>query len=1300
MRLEKREPTFFEKDLNPLFKTYSKTCQSDQKRQPVLVTDAEMRRILKDIPDYLEKGLKDNTIIRFGTDPEKMNYYICPRYWCLKTWSPVTEKNAKICGNLIPPNAKTVKPGEYVYHFYNKVVHGPMDNYKQHYPGFDNLCRPCCFSKIEKKQKELRSKCMLNEPDPILEEMKSKSKQSKTKSKSKPTEKRAVPYEENNGAEEHKGEEAEAAAVEREKRDREEREREGEEESEEEGEEEEEEGEKKEEIIFKKRNKPRKTKINKPEKISNDIKKPTNFPLSQNIYGHVPIDITMFFKYRNESGCNIEYTDNVNKIIKNKECLLRVGVESTTNQSFLSCISLLYEAINSDSENPTHYMNIREFKDTVLIPFITLDRFISSQNGDLIQIFKEENQEVLDKVNISEYENSQVYKNLFRSDESLTEVKRRQYLQNVITSYQNFMHYLNDDTVVIDYKYLWDIICSSDGLFSKKNGINLIILYSTCNDETCNIEIVCPTNHYSRNAYHSLRQSIILYTASYNGHQYFEPIVMLKNEKNKDNDKSNIRIRYKYSVRSPTLSPNIKKVLTKIIGPIMQHQCNPIKNARVYKYDEPIILDEIIKILKAKNYDIQYQVVNYLSKVILLSVGKQENEKYIEGLVPCYPSSINKEYDYFFIGNPNIYQSYKKTKNFLSKLSKDTKIKCKPVIKVLENENIIGILTETNQFVRISEPTRYIEGLTNEDELIPLRNSNLLDYYDDEDMLLNDSEEDKERREEVILIRLETLLYNAFRNTIRMLLNKTEYIKLREEIEKIVQNMFLTYNDKFKKVLEILKYLVLSSNKILFVDIDLREYIHIIKNFSSCINLDKSDCDLKQPLCSFTTDCQLNLPNKGLLTEDLKYDNETIYYGKLTDQLIRYKRINAYIFKPNTYLSFGVLDYNLNDDEILILETGMKDYFLDLTEDTMNPYVHYNTYDTAKITDNKVLMKEYIERESGDCIKEQEELSVVYWKKCFSPMKYIAFKYTNTKLCGYSIVIDIVKNIQGIDLKIENIKKVLYDTYSDFYKKYESQLIYILETEGKKYLTDQLSKKIINLYDFVESDDFFISNFELMILMVHYNIPSIIISHKNIFLASYEKRFFILYDDIKRKDKSFVFILSSPTRNDYTTNYKLIRQKDENILIPLDDMDCNKREEIEQSLREYTDIDKFLSSFQIKKKTKYVVRGKLSKLSETMPLEVEGEKSEGELFPTDIFSVSKTRKMTTLLSKYMKEDKDVELIEKIIREYKPVEWNRQRKLPAADILTEYDAYKKYPIVQLKKMLTEKKRRRNTRKKLP
>ena len=54
------------------------------------------------------------------------------------------------------------------------------------------------------------------------------------------------------------------------------------------------------------------------EKKHEDIKKPTNFPLSKGMYGHLPIDITMFLHHQNETGCNIEYTDNINKIIKNK----------------------------------------------------------------------------------------------------------------------------------------------------------------------------------------------------------------------------------------------------------------------------------------------------------------------------------------------------------------------------------------------------------------------------------------------------------------------------------------------------------------------------------------------------------------------------------------------------------------------------------------------------------------------------------------------------------------------------------------------------------------------------------------------------------------------------------------------------------------------------------------------------------------------------------------------------------------------------------------------------------------------
>jgi hypothetical protein len=55
---------------------------------------------------------------------------------------------------------------------------------------------------------------------------------------------------------------------------------------------------------------------------------------------------------------------------------------------------------------------------------------------------------------------------------------------------------------------------------------------------------------------------------------------------------------------------------------------------------------------------------------------------------------------------------YKTTLSFLTNVYADTKgkIPCKPVIKVLEDELIVGILTQTNQFVVLSEPAEDIYG--------------------------------------------------------------------------------------------------------------------------------------------------------------------------------------------------------------------------------------------------------------------------------------------------------------------------------------------------------------------------------------------------------------------------------------------------------------------------------------------------------------------------------------------------------------------------------------------------------------
>ena len=71
--------------------------------------------------------------------------------------------------------------------------------------------------------------------------------------------------------------------------------------------------------------------------------------------------------------------------------------------------------------------------------------------------------------------------------------------------------------------------------------------------------------------------------------------------------------------------------------------------------------------------------------------------------------------------------------------------------------------------------------------------------------------------------------------------------------------------------------------------------------------------------------------------------------SKLADELIRYNRIKQFMFKPNMVLSFTDLKYNLNNDEIILLQSLLSnDYFDDLVPETKNKYISFNSYDTVE----------------------------------------------------------------------------------------------------------------------------------------------------------------------------------------------------------------------------------------------------------------------------------------------------------------------------------------------------------------
>ena len=67
------------------------------------------------------------------------------------------------------------------------------------------------------------------------------------------------------------------------------------------------------------------------------------------------------------------------------------------------------------------------------------------------------------------------------------------------------------------------------------------------------------------------------------------------------------------------------------------------------------------------------------------------------------------------------------------------------------------------------------------------------------------------------------------------------------------------------------------------------------------------------------------IPKKHLIND---VDNEKIYYGRVADELLRYKFIRDFLLKPQVYLSLNKIDYNLKENEIILLDTLLtQEYF-------------------------------------------------------------------------------------------------------------------------------------------------------------------------------------------------------------------------------------------------------------------------------------------------------------------------------------------------------------------------------------
>ena len=258
-----------------------------------------------------------------------------------------------------------------------------------------------------------------------------------------------------------------------------------------------------------------------------------------------------------------------------QKTVLLYTVERKYHQSFIGCIADIYGNIIREK-----VPSIKEMQ-KILADSINIDIFATLQNGSLIKTFYKKNEDI----QLDNYNESILYNKTDLSNPSQVET-----LTNIASAYENFKDFLLSENEVIDYTYLWDLICKENiNLFPK--GLNLIILEILGNDITDNINIICPTNHFATQFFNSNKKTLLIIK----NEEYYEPIYAFEDKK------SVIEVMRLFSLNDPNILPNLKDAITNIKNLIMKNCVSLPSIPEVYKFKQNIISSELVKILNTTN---------------------------------------------------------------------------------------------------------------------------------------------------------------------------------------------------------------------------------------------------------------------------------------------------------------------------------------------------------------------------------------------------------------------------------------------------------------------------------------------------------------------------------------------------------------------------------------------------------------------------------------------------------------------------------------------------------------------------
>jgi hypothetical protein len=712
-------------------------------------------------------------------------------------------------------------------------------------------------------------------------------------------------------------------------------------------------------------------------------------PIGNERLGFLPPSLELFFGIKR--NLFIEST----KPRPNVYTLLRYGVDEIplenlgnkqsqqSQQSFLACFANIYGYIYSTPDNEKK-VSIEEMTHRI-IKAVNLDVFVKLHNSSLVSVFQpiEPDYKYLEG-RIEKYQNTDFFKTLELKDDI-----QERFLLDTIASYENFIEYLKDPSITKDHTYLWDIFTRKNELLFGRD-INLIIIQIVDDDNTEKINFICPTNIYSENFYNEKNESVILIMKN----NIYEPVCLYGEIKKGTtvireitktfNIKQLSQMISKTNQKNAFLLNNITHVLN-IIHKNIHQSCMsvpgakppvsdatasfPNQNEKIIHIQKNILPQKLFNIIREKQvYTVKCQVLNYNHKVIgfvLLLREREGSQGNNECFIPCYPAEpIDEVKKITYIDNDDLWKSYDETVEEINKVyeTHKGKIPCKLTHVVVEtNFNdkrldkgankiipiaklVVGVLTETNQFIQVVERPYDPEHHT----LPILEHSNMNKI--DKILTTTNSKEDDERITIVNNILFEGQFYSSFRSVLRALLNDYKHRNSKKTILEYIQSNQFYYKDKIKMIKKILYEI--SKDDVEFSNYDEKT----INNISST---------LKGKFCVLQNNddsCKVNIPRTNLVN---KQDNKSYYYIRLADELLRYKRIQLFMFEGS--INMVDIEFKINEDELIIIDNllfsdGAKNgpsYFDNVNVFKKNKYTHVISYMDAQPYDVKVRDKTF-----------------------------------------------------------------------------------------------------------------------------------------------------------------------------------------------------------------------------------------------------------------------------------------------------------------------------------------------------